>query len=159
MTATMSRPPRLAGFDYLGPHRYFLTFCTFRRHRTFTDSNMASLVIAQFRRTVRESAFELLAYCVMPDHVHLLVEGTSVDSNLIRCVKRLKQRSGQIYSQLTRRRLWQEGYYDRILRPSDDARAIARYIAANPIRAGLAVGPRDYPHIGSDIWTVDELIQ
>jgi putative transposase len=154
----MSRPPRLPGFDYVGRYRYFLTFCTFERRKAFSDPIAATCVLTQFRRTAQTSAFVILAYCVMPDHVHLLVEGMTSSADLTRFVKRLKQSSGQIYARGAKQRLWQEGYYERVLRPTDDAKALARYIVTNPVRAGLARGLADYPHIGSDVWTVDELI-
>ena len=155
----MSRPPRLPSFTYLGPYRYFLTFSTFERQKTFTEPATVACVLTQFRRTSHTSAFAILAYCVMPDHVHLLVEGTTSSANLVKFVKRLKQSSAQVYSQRAKQRLWQEGYYDRVLRPKDDAKAIARYIVANPVRAGLVRSPAEYPHIGSDVWSLDELIE
>ena len=154
----MSRPPRLPGFDYLGPYRYFLTFCTFERRKAFSDSTTATCVLAQFRRTAKTSTFVILAVCIMPDHVHLLVEGTTPSADLTRFVKRLKQSSGQIYSWRAKQRRWQEGYHDRVLRPSEDAKEVARYIVANPVRAGLVRGFAEYPHIGSDVWSVGELI-
>jgi len=94
----------------------------------------------------------------MPDHVHLLVEGRSVSTDLLKFVKRMKQSSGQAYSHLMKQRLWQEGYYERVLRPADDAKAVARYIVSNPVRAGLVRVPLDYPYVGSDVWTLEELI-
>ena len=154
----MSRPPRVPGFHYLGPYRYFLTFCTSERRETFRDAAVAHLVLTQFRRTARASAFAILAYCLMPDHVHLLVEGTAADADLRRFVKRAKQGTGQAYMHRAGEPLWQEGYYDRVLRPTDDAKAVARYIIGNPVRAGLVRVPSEYPHLGSDVWGLEELI-
>ena len=154
----MSRPPRIAGFDYRGPYRYFLTFCTFERRETFRDSGVANLVLTQFRRTARRSAFAILAYCLMPDHVHLLVQGTTAAADLRRFVKRAKQGAGQAYAHRARGPLWQNGYYDRVLRPTDEAKTVARYIIENPVRAGLVRAPGEYPHLGSDVWRLEELI-
>lgn len=154
----MARPLRLRTFDYRGPYRYFLTFCTCERRETFRDAQAAAWVITHFRRTARATGFALLAYCVMPDHAHLLVEGTTAAADLRRFAKRAKQASGQAWRNRTRSRLWQEGYYDRVLRGEADAKAMARYIVANPVRAGLARVPADYPHVGSDLWRLDDLI-
>ena len=155
----MSRPPRLPRFNYLGRYRYFLTFSTLERRKTFTDPATVACVLAQFRRTAETSEFAILAYCVMPDHVHLLVEGMTSNADLVKFMKHLKQSSAQVYSQRAKQRLWQEGYYDRVLRPADDAKTIARYIVANPVRAGLVRSPAEYPHIGSDVWSLAELIE
>ena len=51
-----------------------------------------------------------------------------------------------------------EGYYERVVRANDDAREIARYIVANPVRGGLVKNPAEYPHLGSDVWSLKELI-
>jgi REP element-mobilizing transposase RayT len=158
VVVAMSRPPRIPGFNYRGPYRYFLTFCTFERRETFRDPAVVALVLTQFRRTARASAFAILAYCVMRDHVHLLVEGKTANADLPGFVRRMKQSSGQAYSRRAKQPLWQEGYYDRVLRPADDAKTVARYIVSNPIRAGLVRMPSEYPHIGSDVWSLEELI-
>ena len=42
--------------------------------------------------------------------------------------------------------IWQEGFFDRGLRAEEDLAAAARYIVANPLRAGLAGSVRMYPH-------------
>jgi REP element-mobilizing transposase RayT len=95
----------------------------------------------------------------MPDHVHLLVVGTAADSDLRRFVKSTKQSSGRIHSRIYDRRLWDEGYYDRILRKDSDVREIARYIVWNPVRAGLTTKPAQYPYIGSDVLSIEQLEQ
>ena len=143
----------------MGPHQYFLTFCTFERGQVFRDPLVATSIITQFRLTARELDFAILAYCLMPDHVHMVVEGKTDTADLRRFVKRAKQRTGQAYSHQSGIRLWQEGYYDRVLRASEDTRAIVRYILENPVRSGLVRHPSEYPHIGSDVWSVEELLE
>jgi putative transposase len=153
----MSRPRRLPGCTYRGPGRYFLTFCTNDRHAAFCDGDVAAAVIAQFRRTAKKTEFALLAYCLMPDHAHLLVEGTSAAADLRSFAARAKQTTGQTYARRARRLLWQERYYERVLRADEDARAVARYILENPVRAGLRT-PAEYPHLGSDVWNLEDLL-
>jgi putative transposase len=155
----MSRPHRLPRFDYCGPCQYFITMCTFDRQDALRDPATADDLLQQLRRIARRRKFAVLAYCVMPDHLHLLIEGTSADSDCRRFVKNLKQSSGQRYAASTNRHLWQEGYYDRILRSDDDPRAIARYIVENPLLAGLVQCAADYPFSGSEKWTLRELIE
>ena len=154
----MSRPPRVAGFPYTGQYCYFLTFCTFERRRSFISPDIVAATLQQFRQTGLEDTFELLAYCFMPDHVHLLVEGASEAADLRRFSKLAKQRSGGIHSRRTGCPLWQEGYYDRVLRNDEDIRSIARYLLCNPLRAGLVDSPISYPYLGSDRWSLADLI-
>jgi putative transposase len=155
----MSRPPRLTGFSYIGRYRYSLTFCSFARRQTFLDSELTESVIAEIQRTARERSFVILAYCAMPDHVHLLLEGTSNAADLCRFARDAKRRTGEAYSRQSKRRLWQEGFYDRVLRAEDDAKTIASYIVANPVRAGLVATATEYPHTGSQVWKLEELIE
>jgi putative transposase len=153
----MSRPPRLAGFEYVGNYSYFLTLCTHRRFDAFREDDLARLVIGQIRRTARTFSFAILAYCVMPDHVHLLLQGRTAASDLRRFTKQFKQSTGQRYAHHTGGRLWQEGYYDRVLRPEEPEALVARYIIENPVRAGLVERPTEYPYLGSEVWNLDEI--
>jgi REP element-mobilizing transposase RayT len=95
----------------------------------------------------------------MPDHVHLLVEGTAADSDLRQFIKSTKQSSGRVYSRIHDERLWDEGYHDRVLRKEADVREIARYILWNPVRAGLTTTPTEYPYLGSDLLSIEDLIR
>jgi putative transposase len=153
----MGRPPRLARFEYVGRYSYFLTICTHERSAIFRNEEWARLVIAQFRRTATTFSFAILAYCVMPDHVHLLLAGRSEGADLRRFVKRVKQSVGQRYANRTKQRLWQEGYFDHVLRPGESEASMAKYIIENPVRAGLVAVATDYPYSGSDVWTVQEI--
>ena len=45
-----------------------------------------------------------------------------------------------------RQPIWQGGFHDHALRQEDDVREVARYIVANPLRAGLVEQLADYPH-------------
>ena len=78
----MPRPPRLAGFNYIGRVAYFLTLCVRNRATVFREQARVDLVLLQIRRTAAEYDFAMAAYCVMPDHVHMLAEGTTAGSDL-----------------------------------------------------------------------------
>ena len=155
----MSRPRRLEGFSYVGCYRYFLTTCTYERRHTFLDHTIATQTIEQFRTTSRDEGFSLLAYCVMPDHMHALLEGLTDESDFRRCAKMAKQRSGAAYALTSETPLWQKGYYEHVLRDEEVSKEIAFYIIANPVRAGLVQSPDDYPFSGSDAWTIRELME
>ena len=55
--------------------------------------------------------------------------------------------------------LWQDSYYDRVVRAEEDLGGIARYIIENPVRAGLVKSPLEYPFVGSTVWPLKELIK
>ena len=59
-----------------------------------------------------------------------------------------KQLSGHAYKRSTGQPLWQISYYDRVLRREEDMEDVARYIWANPVRAGLVSDAGSYPFAG-----------
>jgi putative transposase len=103
--------------------------------------------------------FAIIAYCFMPDHLHLLVEGLKESSDLRRFVSSFNQRSGDAYHRGTGQCLWQTGYYDHVLRDEQSLQATAGYILQNPVRAGLVERMEQYPHMGSDRWEFRDLMQ
>ena len=152
------RPRRLTHYSYTGPQQYFLTICTFERRRHFVSRATVSIVNEQFLRTATDFEFAILAYCFMPDHLHLLVEGVSERSNLPQFVSLGKQRAAFATRELLRPRLWQTGYFERVLRSNDETFNVARYVVQNPVRAGLVRSPDEYPFTGSSILTKEQLI-
>ena len=107
----------------------------------------------KIQRTADEDEFALMAYCFMPDHLHLAVEGRSPASDLRRFVKVAKQRVA--YMARTEFRIaciWQDGYYERVLRTLESMDTLIRYILDNPVRAGLVERAQDFPHSGTMYW-------
>jgi putative transposase len=153
------RPEHLKAFDYLGLHQYFLTFCTDRRRDLFVAPDAVLLVRTQIERAALEQCFALVAYCFMPDHVHLLVEGQAEDSDCKRFIARAKQYSGFHYRATFGQRLWQRYGYERTLRSDEAASSVARYILENPLRAGLVERVVDFPFLGSNTYTVDQVLE
>ncbi len=152
-------PRPLPSFDYRGFHRYFLTFCTFERNPYFRNDPSVELVTAQILRAAAEHRHAVLAYCFMPDHLHLLVEGTTENADLKCFVTRAKQYSGFYYKRATRNTLWQRYGFERVLRADKDARDVVRYVVSNPVRAGLVIDPLAYPFWGSSIYSRTQLIE
>lgn len=91
-------PQRLESFDYRGQHTYHLQFCTDDRQPLFTDRAAVELALSQFRRSASEQQFALLAYCFMPDHVHLVVQGASDAADLKAFASKAKQYSWYAYA-------------------------------------------------------------
>jgi len=152
-------PRHLSSFDYRGKYRYFLTFCTHGRRPYFTSGATVDLVLEQFRRAATAQHMAILAWCFMPDHLHVLVEGTRDTSSLLAFVRVAKQRAGFLFSRRAGSRLWQRHGYERVLRKDEDLFSVAAYIVANPVRAGLVRNVREYAFLGSDVYSVEELAE
>jgi REP element-mobilizing transposase RayT len=85
----------------------------------------------------------------MPDHIHILAEGTSLTADALEFVRYFKQRTGLQFKQQTHKSLWEFSSYDHILPAQDEVVEVARYIWWNPVRKKLCKFPRDYPFSGS----------
>ncbi len=146
---------RLPDLNYLARRTYFLTLCCENRNRIFLKTEFAREIIENLRDYAVQKQFAIHAYCVMPDHVHALVEGQTDASDLPSFVKLFKQITAFQYKSRTGQRLWQKAYYDHILRPSDSLDGVAWYIWLNPVRAKLCADYKDYPLSGSftGVWT------
>ncbi|WP_293367814.1 transposase [Nevskia sp.] len=133
---------------YSEPGRaYFVTTVTAARRPVFVDFRTARAVIAQMRALDASGAIESLAWVLMPDHLHWLL-ALRGDATLAQLMHQLKGSTAREVNRLQRSRgtLWQRAYHDHALRDDEDVQAIARYIVANPLRAGLVRRLGDYPH-------------
>jgi len=151
--------PRLESFPYRGLRAYSVTCCTFSRVPWFDSGRVVWSVAGDLLVLAATHAYDVAAYCFMPDHVHLLLEAPSIDSDLRRLMSAWKQKTGYAHERAMGSRLWQNGYYDHVLRRDEDRLRMIGYLLANPLRAGLAADIREYPFWGSSVWTREELLE
>lgn len=140
---------RLPRFHYSGQQWYFLTACTQGRTPYLNNAGLVSRHLALLTEQAQREASTVIAYCFMPDHLHLLVGGLMDDSNCLGLMRTFKQRSGFAFQRSSGTRLWQHKFYDHILRPKDRWEPVAYYIWMNPVRKGLCACPQDWPFSGS----------
>ena len=131
---------------------YLVTTNTEQRQTVFTDFYLDRIVVQAMRHQHQEGNIQSLAFVLMPDHLHWLFTLQN-DNSLAEVMKQVKGTSSFLIQKNRRERgdiqlyqpLWQEGYHDRALRKEEDLQQIARYIVANPLRAGLVKKIGDYP--------------
>lgn len=130
---------------------YLITFCTHNRHKILTGSVAIALSRYISKVTVKKD-HQFLCWVVMPDHVHLLVQLGAYES-LSELMRRIKASSSIALKRMAgvTGKVWQSGYHDRTIRKEEDLKGVARYIVANPIRAGLVKSVRYYPYWNA-IW-------
>ena len=147
--------PRIGSFDYRGPYAYHIILLTQGRSPHLADRSLARRCIEHLRRTAERLGFRLLAFSLMADHLHALVLGRHDAADLIRFVQRFKQVTAFDFKGDTGLRLWQQSFYDHVLRVEEDLADVAAYILANPIRAGLAAQPGDCLLLGGEYFEAD----
>ncbi|MGV8894745.1 MAG: REP-associated tyrosine transposase [Burkholderiaceae bacterium] len=127
---------------------YFITTVLADREKYyFRNFACARFAMAEMRVLHDNGVVNSLAWVIMPDHVHWLFQ-LEESLSLPSVIKRFKARSAHSVNRHLNRQgmLWQKGFYDRAIRKEEDIRHIARYIVANPLRAGLVKNIGDYPH-------------
>ncbi|MGY1529577.1 REP-associated tyrosine transposase [Luteimonas sp. A649] len=123
---------------------YLLTLVTDRRRPWFNAWDPASRVSRALADPAVWHGSSLLCWVLMPDHWHGVVQ-LGGNPPLSRSVGRAKAHATRTWKPDDGSRLWQPGFHDRALRAEDDLLAVARYIVANPIRAGLSRSFGGYP--------------
>ena len=123
---------------------YHVTSVTRNRQAFFNNFRLCRFLI----RALNSCPYsETLAYVVMPDHIHWLLKLQDPDASLAKILSRIKnQTAAHAFKCFGVRGLWQKGFHDHAVRREDDLIKIARYIVANPIRAGLVKSLREYSH-------------
>ena len=144
---------------YIGFNRYSLTMCAYGRRPALASPPCFEVIRKQLLQSAAHHTFSVLAYCAMPDHLHLLVEAERDTSDLRVFVWDFKRRAGFAFKRTTGTPLWQEGFYDRVLRNDESSRIVARYLLENPVRAGLARHPLEWPFLGSERYDLRTLLE
>ena len=123
---------------------YLITTVTRQRYPWFSDWRFGRIVAQTLYR--EKANAKTLAYVVMPDHFHWLVKLRDGDylAAVMRTVKAVSSRRINML-QDEPQPIWQHGYHDHALRKEDDQLKMARYLVANPLRAGLVKRLGDYP--------------
>lgn len=155
----MHKSPNLRNGRFSELNRvYLLTTVTLDRKTLFKHPHLACPVIDAIKTAEREQAVRTLCWVLMPDHLHWLAELRQ--GTLAGLMGRLKSRStlGINRAGGTSGPVWQRGYHDHALRQEEDLMRMARYVVANPIRAGIVACPADYPFWDA-CWRTDSALK
>lgn len=137
--------PKLKHLD-IEKYVCFITTCTHKRAKVFSDSRYAQLVMDTILFGKEHGWYKLLSFVIMPDHIHLVIvpENKKVPAIMQGIKGFTSKKINDIKN--AKGKLWQDGYHDFAM---DNPKAIyqkLRYIEENPVRAGLANKAFDYPY-------------
>jgi len=143
---------RLSQTDYIGQRWFFLTLCCADRRKRFTSPQICNDFLSVLRPAATRYLFAIHAYCLMPDHVHLLAEGLQPQSDALQFMRALKRNTSTQFQKKTGETLWQKKFYDD---------AVAWYIWMNPVRANSMPAPRrisllGFPHQNTESYSPAE---
>jgi len=89
--------------------------------------------------------YELSAWVVMPNHVHVLIRPLVPLGKALMNIKSASAREANAVLERTGKPFWQDESYDHFVRNDRERAAIIRYIHFNPVKAGLVKEPEDWP--------------
>ncbi len=144
----MARRPRLFAPGLL----YHVIVRGNQRRKTFVDDRDYRAYLERLARYRRKYDITLYAYCLMPNHAHLLLE--SSDQPLAKFMQGVQQSYSQ-YFNLRHRKVGHvfQGRYKAIICEKDEyLLELLRYIHLNPVRAKMVSGPERYRYSGHGVY-------
>jgi len=127
---------RLRDYDYSSNGGYFVTICAHDRSSIFDDKEKEVIARELGELSRRFSGVTVDAHVTMPDHVHVILLFVECESPLPTVIQAFKSlTTASIKKHSSRQRVWQRGYYDRIIRNDGELEALREYVRNNPISA------------------------
>lgn len=122
---------------YQGEVRVTFALCVEGKKTLFAQKAIVDKFIEILKEAENKFNCKNWVYIFMPDHLHLILEGKSEQSDLWKTIILFKQKTGFWLSQ-NKMSGWQKDFYDHIHRKEDDLQKHVIYILNNPVRKGLS---------------------
>ncbi len=136
-------PTGLKRYQHSGQF-HFVTFSCYRRKPLLASPHAKNTVECILEQTRAQQDLTLIAYVLMPEHVHLLSDEPRHDT-LATFLQIFKQRSAHALLHPGEDQFWQHRYYDRNIRTQVESVEKIGYIHRNPVKRNLAANPELYP--------------
>lgn len=127
---------RFAPSAYDGPAVFSVTIATSGRKLAFENRDVAAICTNALGEAAASHSMAVLAHCLMPDHLHLVVEARP-GANLHRLHEAL-QAAVRLPKDQFDLKLWQKGYYDHVMRGDEELLVVALHIRESHSR-GISV--------------------
>lgn len=149
-----SHSVRLKRFDHSLTYAYSVTVRCFDGKSFFKNNRLAQEIKNCLLDLKSIYKIKLFAYCLMPDHLHLLLSPGENQVGVLKFMQSFKGKTTHIFWKYGfKGRLWQKSYHDHIMRSYEDLHETVRYILNNPVRKNIVTKIFEYPFSG----IIDEL--
>ena len=126
---------------------FFITAVTANRRRLFQITANAELLLNLFDEDRTKNRYQLHAFVIMPDHIHLLIT-PAPDVSIEKAMQFIK--GGFSFRLQSKLDVWQSGFTKRRIEDAQDYTNHATYIHENPTRAHLCERAEDFPYSSTD---------
>jgi putative transposase len=126
--------------NYVEGGTFFFTLVTHERNAIFHADTGVEICLNAIKRTQKFHPFEIVAYCIMPDHLHLLIslpDGQTDYSTIIKEFKRKVTKEIKLQRNDPEFTVWQDRFWEHTIRDQKDLKLHFDYIHYNPIKHGL----------------------
>ena len=129
---------------------YFITTCTFKRRPILTCTGIANILIDEWRNAHKRHGWAIGRYVIMPDHVHFFCSAELNAKSLPAFMQAWKQwTSKRIAREMNvSGHIWQEEFFDHVLRSSESYSQKWDYVKENPVRGKLVANSERWPWHG-----------
>ena len=147
-----TRPPHLQRLSQVWTKQpvYFLTTCTHQRQRVLADPLVMPILVAEWQSARERHGWHIGRFVIMPDHVHFLAVADAEAKPLAAFIAKWKEWTAKNLARATHLTppLWKPRFFDHLLRSEESRSEKWDYVRNNPVRAGLAANPDDWPYQG-----------
>jgi REP element-mobilizing transposase RayT len=140
-----SRAVRWDKYDYASDANVHLTICA-NHGEPFHDRALAQVVCHSVEFYCRKLGYHLFGYCLMPDHLHVLLSPADSGTAIGQWLRAFKSYTSRMHANAGGEApLWQRSAHDHVCREDETAETVLRYMAENPVRRGLVEDWRKWP--------------
>lgn len=142
-----SHSNRLSNYDYSKDRPIHVTICTDNKEKIFNSEANAKIVINELLKTVKELNFRILCYCLMPDHLHVIISPGESTLPLSKFLNIFKGRTTKVFKgKENLGKIWQRSAFDHVIRTEENLKTVIEYIMNNPVRKGIVGKADEYPY-------------
>jgi putative transposase len=114
--------------------------------RSLGNPKVAASFVEALRYGARvRRSYDLIAWVVMPNHVHVVLLPHAKLPEVMRWLKTATASRANRLTGNTGQPFWQREYFDRWIRTAKELNSVVAYVEANPVNAGLALNAEDWP--------------
>ena len=138
---------------------YFFTVVTYRRRKLFTTEFARECLHLAVNETRLTRSFEIIAFCLLPEHLHCIWKLTEDDADYSRRWSSIKGQFSRAYLKLSGQRgqvsssrarkgevcIWQRRFWEHQIRDENDLQRHVDYIHYNPVKHGLVQNVEEWP--------------
>lgn len=147
-------------------HRFYVpyaivafTLVTYNRSPIFSNIQTSDLFLNLLNKVTKQFHYECLAYSILPDHIHLLIQLSPNNPNFSIPIRELKRLFSVSYKRInplmplpnaSRQKhhettIWQRRFWDHVIKDERDLERHLNYIHFNPVKHGYSDDPSQWP--------------